>query len=84
MAPFSTLKARSVFSVREQVHVTGAFPITAQTNIEAGKPYSGISGMVPGVIGSVMKAEALKLLIGIGTSLSGHLLVFDALEASFN
>ncbi len=71
--------------MREQVHVNGACSQKEFSGKEAIDGFNpGILGMVPGGIGSVMAAEALKLLLGIGISLSGQLLVFDALEASFN
>ena len=40
-------------------------------------------GVLPGVIGGLMAAEAVKLLLGIGRLLSGRMLVYDALDASF-
>lgn len=40
----------------------------------------GILGPVPGIIGSIMSAEALKLLTGIGKPLVNRLLSFDALN----
>ena len=41
-------------------------------------------GVLPGVIGSLQGTEALKLVLGIGEPLIGRLLLFDALEASFD
>ena len=43
----------------------------------------GVLGVLPGIMGSLQAAEALKLLLGIGDSMSGRLLLFDALELSF-
>ena len=40
-------------------------------------------GVLPGVIGLIQATEAIKLIIGIGTSLSGRLLHFDALSMRF-
>jgi molybdopterin/thiamine biosynthesis adenylyltransferase/rhodanese-related sulfurtransferase len=40
---------------------------------------SGVLGVVPGVVGTVMASEAVKLLAGIGDVLSGKLWTFDAL-----
>jgi molybdopterin/thiamine biosynthesis adenylyltransferase/rhodanese-related sulfurtransferase/molybdopterin converting factor small subunit len=40
---------------------------------------AGVLGVLPGIIGSIQAAEALKLLLGIGTSLAGRLLTYDAL-----
>ncbi|HEY7147802.1 MAG TPA: molybdopterin-synthase adenylyltransferase MoeB, partial [Gaiellaceae bacterium] len=44
----------------------------------------GVLGVLPGVIGSVQGAEALKLVLGIGEPLVGRLLLYDALSASFD
>jgi molybdopterin/thiamine biosynthesis adenylyltransferase/rhodanese-related sulfurtransferase len=43
----------------------------------------GVLGVLPGVIGSIQGAEALKLVLGIGEPLVGRLLLYDALAASF-
>ncbi len=44
---------------------------------------AGVLGVLPGVIGSIQAMEAIKLLLGIGTSLAGRLLIYDALEEEF-
>ena len=43
----------------------------------------GVFSPVVGVIGTMQALEALKLLVGIGESLSGRLLLFDALAADW-
>jgi len=43
----------------------------------------GVLGVLPGIVGSLQASEALKLVLGIGDSLVGRLLLFDALETSF-
>jgi molybdopterin/thiamine biosynthesis adenylyltransferase/rhodanese-related sulfurtransferase len=43
----------------------------------------GVLGVLPGVIGSLQANEALKLALGIGDSLVGRLLMFDALQGTF-
>lgn len=43
----------------------------------------GVLGVLPGIVGSIQANEALKLLLGIGTTLVGSLLRFDALDLSF-
>jgi len=40
----------------------------------------GVFAPLVGIIGTMQAAEALKLLMGIGTTLSGRLLLLDALE----
>ncbi|WP_418790530.1 HesA/MoeB/ThiF family protein [Phosphitispora sp. TUW77] len=44
---------------------------------------SGVLGVVAGTIGSIQAAEAIKLLIGKGKLLTGRLLMYNALEATF-
>ncbi len=43
----------------------------------------GVLGILPGVIGTIQATETLKLLLGLGSSLSGRLLLYDALEMRF-
>jgi molybdopterin-synthase adenylyltransferase len=44
---------------------------------------AGVLGPLVGVIGSLQALEALKLLLGLGETLDGRLLLFDALHCSF-
>lgn len=44
---------------------------------------AGVLGVLPGIIGLLQASEAIKLVLGIGTSLVGRLLCFDALVATF-
>jgi sulfur-carrier protein adenylyltransferase/sulfurtransferase len=39
----------------------------------------GVFGVLPGLIGTIQAVETLKLILGIGDSLSGRLLMIDAL-----
>jgi len=43
----------------------------------------GVLGVVPGQIGLVQATEVLKLILGIGNSLAGRLLFYDALDVEF-
>jgi adenylyltransferase/sulfurtransferase len=43
----------------------------------------GVFGVLPGIVGSIQAAEAIKLVTGIGNPLVGRLLIFDALEMDF-
>jgi molybdopterin/thiamine biosynthesis adenylyltransferase len=40
---------------------------------------AGVLGVLPGIVGTLQANEALKIILGAGTTLSGRLLVFDAL-----
>ncbi len=43
----------------------------------------GVLGVLPGIIGVIQATETLKLALGIGESLVGRLLLFDALGMKF-
>lgn len=44
---------------------------------------AGVLGVLPGVMGVLQATEAIKLVLGLGDSLAGRLLVYDALKARF-
>lgn len=44
---------------------------------------AGVFGVLPGVVGSLMATEVLKLLLDIGETLSGKVLVYDGLYSEF-
>ncbi len=44
---------------------------------------AGVLGVLPGIIGSIQALETIKLLLGLGDSLSGRILAVDTLEMSF-
>ena len=43
----------------------------------------GVLGVLPGIIGSIQALETLKLILGVGDTLVGRLVLFDALEFLF-
>ena len=44
---------------------------------------AGVLGVLPGIVGMLQAIEALKLILGLGDSLLGRLLHFDALKMKF-
>ena len=44
---------------------------------------AGVFGVLPGTIGTLQATEALKVLLGIGQPLIGKLLLYNALDTSF-
>lgn len=44
---------------------------------------AGVLGVLPGLIGTVQATEAIKLLLGVGETLAGRLLLVDALRMHF-
>jgi adenylyltransferase/sulfurtransferase len=43
----------------------------------------GVLGVLCGSIGSIQVTEAIKLITGVGESLAGRLMIYDALEMSY-
>ena len=44
---------------------------------------AGVFGVLPGIIGSIMAVETIKIVLGIGEPLVNKLLLFDALSMEF-
>jgi adenylyltransferase/sulfurtransferase len=44
---------------------------------------AGVLGVLPGIVGTIQATECLKLLLSIGQSLVGRLLLIDALQMNF-
>ena len=59
------------------------YPTPPPPELAPGCSVAGVLGVVPGIMGLLQTNEVLKLLLGIGESLAGRLLLFDALDASF-
>jgi sulfur-carrier protein adenylyltransferase/sulfurtransferase len=43
----------------------------------------GVFGVLPGIIGSIQAVEAIKLLLRVGETLAGTLVLYDALRSEF-
>ena len=43
----------------------------------------GVFGVLPGIIGSIQAVEAIKLVLGVGESLAGTLVLYDAMRNEF-
>ena len=43
----------------------------------------GVFGVLPGIIGSIQAVEAIKLVLGVGESLAGKLVLYDAMRNEF-
>lgn len=44
---------------------------------------AGVLGVLPGIIGSIQAMEAIKILLGLGETLSGRLLTYEAADETF-
>lgn len=59
------------------------FPAPPSPELAPDCSEAGVLGVLPGVIGTLQAAEAIKLLIGVGDPLVGRLLLYDALAQEF-
>jgi molybdopterin/thiamine biosynthesis adenylyltransferase/rhodanese-related sulfurtransferase len=73
----------TVFKPHEGPCYRCLFPSPPPADLAPSCAEGGVLGVLPGIIGSLQASEALKLALGIGDSLVGRLLLFDALETQF-
>ena len=59
------------------------YPSPPPPELAPGCSVAGVLGVVPGIMGMLQANEVLKLLLGIGDTLDGRLLLFDALDTTF-
>ncbi|MBC7999437.1 MAG: molybdopterin-synthase adenylyltransferase MoeB [Leptolyngbya sp.] len=74
----------SVFYAKEGPCYRCIYPIPPEANAVPNCAEAGVLGVLAGVIGSLQATEAIKLILGKGKSLLGKLLVYDALEMTFD
>jgi sulfur-carrier protein adenylyltransferase/sulfurtransferase len=73
----------SVFYAKEGPCYRCLFPEPPPAGLVPSCAEGGVLGVLPGTIGTIQATEAIKLLLGIGSSLVGRLLLYNALDMSF-
>jgi adenylyltransferase/sulfurtransferase len=74
----------SVFDARKGPCYRCLFPEPPPPGMVPTCAEGGVLGILPGTIGTIQATEALKLILGIGDSLIGRLLLYNALDMSFD
>jgi sulfur-carrier protein adenylyltransferase/sulfurtransferase len=74
----------SVFYAREGPCYRCLFPEPPPAGLVPSCAEGGVLGVLPGTIGTLQATEALKVLLGIGEPLIGRLLLYNALDMSFD
>jgi molybdopterin/thiamine biosynthesis adenylyltransferase/rhodanese-related sulfurtransferase len=73
----------SVFDARRGPCYRCLFPEPPPPGLVPSCAEGGVLGVLPGTIGTIQATEALKLILGIGEPLIGRLLLYNALDMSF-
>jgi sulfur-carrier protein adenylyltransferase/sulfurtransferase len=74
----------SVFYAKEGPCYRCLFPEPPPPGLVPSCAEGGVLGVLPGTVGTIQATEALKVLLGIGDPLIGRLLLFNALDMSFD
>jgi adenylyltransferase/sulfurtransferase len=74
----------SVFDAQEDPCYRCIFPEPPPPGLVPSCAEGGVLGVLPGTVGTLQATEALKLLLDIGTSLKGRMLLYNALDMSFD
>ena len=74
----------SVFDARHGPCYRCLFPEPPPPGLVPSCAEGGVLGVLPGTIGSIQATEALKLILGVGEPLIGRLLLYNALDMSFD
>ena len=67
----------SVFNYNNGPNYRDLFPSSPSPELAPNCAEAGVLGVLPGIIGTMQASEAIKILLGIGKSLSGQLMVID-------
>lgn len=73
----------SVFDARRGPCYRCLFPEPPPPGLVPGCAEGGVFGVLPGTIGTLQATEAIKLILEIGQPLIGKLLLYDALDNTF-
>ena len=73
----------SVFNLGDGPNYRDLYPEPPPPGLVPSCAEGGVLGVLPGVIGTIQATETLKILAGVGSTLSGRLLLYDALAMRF-
>ena len=74
----------SVFYAEEGPCYRCMFPEPPPPGLVPSCAEGGVLGILPGTIGTLQATEAIKLIVGIGQPMVGRMLLYDALDMTFN
>jgi molybdopterin/thiamine biosynthesis adenylyltransferase/rhodanese-related sulfurtransferase len=74
----------SVFYAKEGPCYRCLFPEPPPPGLVPSCAEGGVIGVLPGTIGTLQATEALKLILGVGRPLIGRMILYDALDMTFD
>src|SRR5690606_2653952 len=79
----SVFNYKENFSAKTSINYRDLFPEPPKPDQIPNCAEAGVIGVLPGIIGSLMCNEAIKVITGIAKPLSNRLLTFNSLETTF-
>lgn len=73
----------SVFNYEDGPNYRDLFPEPPPPGMVPSCAEGGVLGILPGIIGLIQATETVKIILGKGTTLSGRLLLYNALNMTF-
>jgi len=73
----------SVFGVKNGPCYRCLYPEPPPPGLVPSCAEGGVLGVLPGIIGTIQATETIKLLLGVGETLVGRFMIFDALRMRF-
>lgn len=73
----------TVFNYEDGPNYRDLYPEPPPPGLVPSCAEGGVLGILPGIIGVIQATETVKILLGTGNTLSGRLLLYDALKMSF-
>lgn len=73
----------TVFNYEDGPNYRDLYPEPPPPGLVPSCAEGGVLGILPGIIGVIQATETVKIILGQGTTLSGRLLLYDALDMKF-
>lgn len=73
----------TVFNYKDGPHYRDLYPEPPPPGMVPSCAEGGVLGILPGIIGVIQATETVKILLDVGQTLSGRLLIYDSLKMSF-
>ena len=73
----------TVFNYKGGPHYRDLYPEPPPPGMVPSCAEGGVLGILPGIIGVIQATETVKIILGVGETLSGRLMLYDSLKMTF-